>query len=125
MATEICERCGLRPAVATIRRVRPGVGEVTQRLCEVCLEEVRGGSSAFGGRGLFDDFFSDFFDRGFPGTGQTGGDGGDGGAATSVPTRRRGVDQVDVTEYFSDATRELLQRAAQNALERGSMDLDN
>ena len=105
--------------MATVRRVRPGEGEVTQRLCEVCLEEVRGGSSAFGGRGLFDDFFSDFFDRGLPSSR------GSGGGATSVPTRRPGVEQVDITEYFSDATRELLQRAAQNALERGSMDLDS
>jgi ATP-dependent Clp protease ATP-binding subunit ClpC len=123
-ATQRCERCGLRPAVATVRRVRPGVGEETQRLCEVCLAEVRGGSEGLNrgiaGGGLFDDFFSDFFDRGF--AGRSGGDGGD---ATVVPTRRRGVEQVDVTEYFSDAMRELLQRAAQKALEVGSLDLDS
>ena len=124
MATELCERCGLRPAVATVRRVRPGVGEETQRLCEVCLAEVRGGTEGvnrgIGGRGLCDDFFSDFFDRGFP-----SGTAGNGEAATAAPTRRRGVEQVDVTEYFSDATRELLQRAAQKALEWGSLDLDS
>jgi ATP-dependent Clp protease ATP-binding subunit ClpC len=123
-ATQLCERCGLRPAVATVRRVRPGVGEETQRLCEVCLAEVRGGSEGLSrgiaGGGLFDDFFSDFFDRGF--AGRSGGDGGD---ATAVPTRRRGVEQVDITEYFSDAMRELLQRAAQRALEVGSLDLDS
>src|SRR4051812_46077747 len=120
MATVMCERCGLRPAVATVRRVRPGVGAETQRLCEVCLAEVRGGSEGFGGGGLFDDFFSDFFDRGFPSTSR-----GDGEGGIAAPTRRRGVEQVDVTEYFSDATRELLQRAAQHALERGSLDLDS
>jgi ATP-dependent Clp protease ATP-binding subunit ClpC len=118
MATELCERCGIRPAVATVRRVRPGVGEETQRLCEVCLAEVRRGAPDLGGRGLFDDFFSDFFQRGFGGP-----PGGDGESA--APTRRRGVEQVDVTEYFSDATRELLQRAAQKALEWGSLDLDS
>jgi ATP-dependent Clp protease ATP-binding subunit ClpC len=32
---------------------------------------------------------------------------------------------VDVTEFFSDATRGLLQRAAQTALEWGSLDLDS
>jgi hypothetical protein len=32
MSTVICERCGIRPAVASVRRVRPGVGEETQRL---------------------------------------------------------------------------------------------
>ena len=70
MATVTCERCGLRPAVATVRRTVPGRGSTTQQLCEVCLAEVRGGaegyggSRGFGGRGLFDDFFSDFFDDG-------------------------------------------------------------
>ena len=31
---------------------------------------------------------------------------------------------MDVTQFFSDATRELLQRAARTALEWGSLDLD-
>ena len=75
MATVTCERCGLRPAVASVRRTVPGRGSTTQRLCEVCLAEVRGGAEGyggtggFGGRGLFDDFLSDFFDRGFGGRG--------------------------------------------------------
>ena len=34
------------------------------------------------------------------------------------------VEQVDITQFFSDATRELLQRAAQLALDWGSLDLD-
>ena len=42
----------------------------------------------------------------------------------SAPQRQRQVDRVDITEFFSDATRELLQRAAQTALEWGSLDLD-
>jgi ATP-dependent Clp protease ATP-binding subunit ClpC len=67
-------------------------------------------SSRFGGRSLFDDFFSDFFDQG-PSAGRV-----------SAPTRQ--VERVDVTQFFSDATRELLQRAAQTALEWGSLDLD-
>ena len=116
MSTVMCERCGIRPAVASVRRVRPGVGAETQRLCEVCLAEVRGGTPGFGGRGLFDDFFSDFFDRGF--------DEPAGGSPADTATRRRGVEQIDVTEYFSDATRELLQRAAQKAVDWGSLDLD-
>jgi ATP-dependent Clp protease ATP-binding subunit ClpC len=126
MATVTCERCGLRPAVASLRRTVPGRGSTTQRLCEVCLAEVRGGAEGyggtggFGGRGLFDDFLSDFFERGFGGRAV-----GDGEGGTAAPaTRRRGVEQVDITEYFSDATRELLQRAAQKALEWGSLDLD-
>jgi ATP-dependent Clp protease ATP-binding subunit ClpC len=124
LATTICERCGIRPAVASVRRVRPGVGAETQQLCEVCLAEVRGGSQGFGGRGLFDDFFSDFFERGSGGGPTSPLDRSYGDRPPATPTRRRGVEQVDVTEYFSDATRELLQRAAQKALEWGSLDLD-
>ncbi|TMK93059.1 MAG: AAA family ATPase [Actinobacteria bacterium] len=69
-------------------------------------------ANRFGGRGsLFDDFFSDFFgDR--PSSGQV-----------AAPSRQ--VERVDVTQFFSDATRELLQRAAQTALEWGSLDLDS
>jgi ATP-dependent Clp protease ATP-binding subunit ClpC len=66
------------------------------------------------GRSLFDEFFSDFFD-GFGGRSA-----GEGLAARP----RRPVEQIDVTQYFSDATRQLLQRAAQRAVERGSLDLD-
>src|SRR5918992_4595835 len=72
---------------------------------------------------LFDEFFSDFFDRPF------GADQGTGPSAvrpgTPAQTARRRVEQVDITDYFSDATRELLQRAAQKALEWGSLDLDS
>jgi ATP-dependent Clp protease ATP-binding subunit ClpC len=122
MATQMCDVCGIRPAVATVRRTGPDGSVQEQRLCQVHLAEVQreSGASPFsglGGRGsLFDDFFSDFFDRG-------AGGGLPGGGTT--PTRpRRGVEQVDVTEFFSDATRELLQRAAQRAMESGSLDLD-
>src|SRR5215203_4530799 len=41
-----------------------------------------------------------------------------------MPAQQRQVERVDVTQFFSDATRELLQRAAQTALEWGSLDLD-
>jgi ATP-dependent Clp protease ATP-binding subunit ClpC len=124
MATQMCDVCGIRPAVATVRRTLPDGTVEEQRLCQLHLAEAqRGGSSPFsglGGRGsLFDDFFSDFFDRGSAGSPLSGG-GGD--APATRP--RRGVEQVDVTEFFSDATRELLQRAAQRAMEWGSLDLN-
>ena len=71
---------------------------------------------------LFDEFFSEFFDRPF---GVEGGMSPSGaGTSTSAPPARRPVEQVDITQFFSDATRELLQRAAQLALEWGSLDLD-
>src|SRR5687768_11115776 len=40
MAAQMCQRCGQRPAVATVRRTGP-TGEVQeQSLCEVCLAEL-------------------------------------------------------------------------------------
>jgi ATP-dependent Clp protease ATP-binding subunit ClpC len=68
----------------------------------------------FGRRSLFDDFFSDFF-----------GDGPSGGPTEGrVSAPQRQAERVDVTEFFSDATRALLQRAARTAVEWGSLDLD-
>ena len=46
-----------------------------------------------------------------------------GGGIAAPPARQ--ADRVDVTQFFSDATRGLLQRAAQTALEWGSLDLDS
>jgi len=105
----VCQRHG-RPAVASRVRLRPDGTQEVEYLCELDLAEERM-SSRFGGRGsLFDDFFSDFL-----------GDGGT-GTRTSAPSRQ--VERVDVTQFFSDATRELLQRAAHTALDWGSLDLD-
>jgi ATP-dependent Clp protease ATP-binding subunit ClpC len=70
-----------------------------------------------GHRSLFDDFFSDFFGDSASGTGA--------GTGGRVSAPQRQVERVDVTQFFSDATRELLQRAAQTALEWGSLDLDS
>src|SRR5918998_4842285 len=103
-----CQRHG-RPAVASRVRLRPDGTQETEYLCEIDLAEERM-SSRFGGRSLFDDFFSNFFDQG-PSAGRV-----------AAPSRQ--VERVDITEFFSDATRELLQRAAQTALEWGSLDLD-
>jgi ATP-dependent Clp protease ATP-binding subunit ClpC len=111
MATEqhFCERHH-RPAVASRVRLRPDGTQEVEYLCELDLAEERL-SNRFGGSSLFDDFFSDFF-------------GGDGPARRPVATPQRQVERVDVTQFFSDATRELLRRAAQTAVEWGSLDLD-
>jgi ATP-dependent Clp protease ATP-binding subunit ClpC len=125
-ATRMCDVCGVRPAVVTVRRVVPGEPPRTENLCEVHAAEagVGGGRSPFGGSSLgggslFDEFFNRFFDdepMTTPGAGS--------GARRAAPRRGRG-EQVDITQYFSDATNELLQRAAQRAMERGSLDLTN
>jgi ATP-dependent Clp protease ATP-binding subunit ClpC len=105
----VCQRHG-RPAVASRTRLRPDGTQEVEYLCEIDVAEER--MRRLGGRrSLFDDFFSDFL--------------GDGGTAGErMPAPQRQVERVDVTQFFSDATRELLQRAAQTALEWGSLDLD-
>jgi ATP-dependent Clp protease ATP-binding subunit ClpC len=106
----VCQRHG-RPAVASRVRLRPDGTQEVEYLCDIDLAEERM-SSRFGGRGsLFDDFFSDFF--------------GDAPAGRRDATPARQVERVDVTQFFSDATRELLQRAAHTAVEWGSLDLDS
>jgi ATP-dependent Clp protease ATP-binding subunit ClpC len=107
----LCQRHG-RPAVASRVRLRPDGTQEVEYLCEIDLAEERISGRLGGSRSLFDEFFSDFFDR------------ARGGAApTQTPARR--AESVDVTQFFSDATRELLQRAAQTALEWGSLDLES
>src|SRR5215207_4451536 len=118
MATRMCDICGIRPAVVTVRRVVPGEGQRVEHLCEIHAAEAGAGRSSFGGRSplgggsLFDDFFGRFFDE--ETLGRTRG----GGMASP-----RQAEQVDISQFFSDSTTNLLQRAAQQALEWGSLDL--
>ncbi|MEA2447204.1 MAG: ATP-dependent Clp protease ATP-binding subunit ClpC, partial [Actinomycetota bacterium] len=114
----MCDRCGIRPAVGSIKRVRPGGQAETEYLCEIHLAETQRGGSDFGGLGLFDDFFNRFFESS-RGGGQPVGAGGQPAQRTDPR-----VEQIDVTQLFSDATRELLQRAAEQAVEWGSLDID-
>ena len=122
MATTICEIDGVRPAVATVR-IRQNGEERTIAVCEEHLRELQGqsrgaGRSPFGGRSsLFDEFFSDFFGDS-PLGGRTAGDGA--GMTTTRP--RRPAEQIDVTQYFSDATRQLLQSAPLHRLLRGLLE---
>jgi ATP-dependent Clp protease ATP-binding subunit ClpC len=118
MATRrMCDVCGIRPAVVTVRRIVPGEGQRVEHLCEIHAAEAGVGRSSFGGRSplgggsLFDDFFDRFFDE--EPLGARGGG--------TVPQRQ--AEQVDITQFFSDSTTELLQRAAQQAVEWGSLDL--
>jgi ATP-dependent Clp protease ATP-binding subunit ClpC len=113
MASRLCDVCGARPATVAIRRIVPGGGQRIEHLCELHAAQARGGRSAFGGGSLFDDFFNQFFEpaaepRRIPVEAEAG---------------RRRAEQVDVTRFFSDSTNELLQRAAQRAMEWGNTDL--
>jgi ATP-dependent Clp protease ATP-binding subunit ClpC len=62
---------------------------------------------------LFDDFFNQFFET----------PGGSRRIPIGEETTGRRAEQVDVTQFFSDSTNELLQRAAKRAMEWGSADL--
>jgi ATP-dependent Clp protease ATP-binding subunit ClpC len=113
----MCDVCGVRPAVTTMRRIAPGEPPRIEYLCEVHAAQARGGGRRlpFGGSGgPFDDFFNRFFDEGSHRIPIGGG-----GASP-----RRQAEQVDITQFFSDSTSELLQRAAQQAAEWGSLDLN-
>src|SRR5689334_14257226 len=110
----LCQRHG-RPAIASRVRLRPDGTQEVEYLCEIDLAEERMSGRLGGGRSLFDEFFSDFFDRSPSGGAGTG--------RAQAPARR--AESVDVTQFFSDATRQLLQRAAQTALEWGSLDLES
>src|ERR687895_1872843 len=121
MATRrMCDVCGIRPAVVTVRRVVPGEGQRVEHLCEIHAAEAGVGHSTFGGRSplgggsLFDDFFDRFFDESPRGSPRGGG---------VVP--RRQAEQVDITQFFNDSTTELLQRAAGQAVEWGNLDLSS
>src|SRR5215216_4651794 len=123
MATRMCEVCGVRPATLAIRRIVPGEPPRIEHLCEVHAAEARGGRSRLGGSplgggSLFDDFFSRFFEEG------ASGDAGRSSAGRTSVAPERSAEQVDITQLFSDSTNELLQRAARQAAQWGSADLN-
>ena len=123
MATRMCEVCGVRPATVAIRRIVPGEPPRIEHLCEVHAAEARGGrsrprGSPLGGGSLFDDFFGRFFEES-----ASGGAGRSSAGPRSVAPERS-AEQVDITQLFSGSTNELLQRAARQAAEWGSADLN-
>jgi ATP-dependent Clp protease ATP-binding subunit ClpC len=123
MATRMCEVCGVRPATVAIRRIVPGEDPRIEHLCGVHAAEARGGrsrlgGSSLGGGSLFDDFVNRFFEED-----ASGGAGGTSARRRNVVPERR-AEQVDITQLFSDSTDELLQRAARQAAQWGSADLN-
>jgi ATP-dependent Clp protease ATP-binding subunit ClpC len=91
-----------------------------EHLCEIHAAEARGrrsslGGPSLGGGSIFDDFFSSFLDA--PEGGMD--------SPTHRTTPSRGAEQVDITQFFSNSTSALLQRAARRAGEWGSVNLDD
>ena len=105
----MCQRHG-RPAVASRVRTRPDGTQEVEYLCELDLAQERMSRRLGGGGSLFDEFFSDVF--------------GESPLSRRQAAPARQAETVDVTQFFSDATRELLRHAAQTALDWGSLDLD-
>jgi ATP-dependent Clp protease ATP-binding subunit ClpC len=122
----ICERCGLRPAAATVRAVARGLPPRDIQLCEVCLRE--GQLAARGiNRGLFDQFLASLFRSGSaPGDGSPDGGTGDGeGGPGTPPPGGPEIRHLDITEFFSTSTRRVVRRAGELAVQRGSQEVDD
>ena len=115
----LCQRCGQRPAVAQIRQARPGMPALVENLCQVCVQERRFGQG--GHPGTFDDFFARFFGSGGPG----GPDTPERSAGSPGPWGAPGPQQVDITRFFSQATRQVLHQAAHRAVDWGSREVDS
>ncbi len=111
---KLCDVCGVRPAAVKIRRLVPGEPPRIEHLCEIHAAQAGGSRSSFGGGSLFDDFFSRFFDMPEGPSRAT--------PRGAIPGRQ--AEQVDITRFFSDSTSELLQRAARQAADWGSPDLN-
>src|SRR4051812_30289590 len=95
-----------RPAVASRVRILPDGTRQTEYLCDIDLAEERM-SRRFGGSGLFDDFFSDFFGSG---------GGGDTRVAPPHPQVSRGARRP----FFSDPAPPAPRGAAASAWPRRS-----
>jgi ATP-dependent Clp protease ATP-binding subunit ClpC len=111
--TTMCDVCGVRPSVVTVRRIPPGGPPRNENLCEVHAARAGArprGHGPYGGGSLFDEFFGRFFDQ------ETAG-----GGTARAPSGR--AEQVDITRLFSESMAELLQRAAGRAADAGSRDL--
>ena len=109
----LCQRHG-RPAVASRVRVRPDGTQEVEYLCEIDLAEERMSGPARRWPKPFRRVLLRLLRPLADGRRRW---------ADGAPARR--AESVDVTQFFSDATRELLQRAAQTALEWGSLDLES
>ena len=69
-------------------------------------------ASDFSRFGQFDDLFRQFFDDSWPSARPLG------------ATRQRQMERVDVTQFFSEATNEIIEAAARTAVEWGEGEID-
>ncbi len=129
MAVNICEICHSRPATVRVRVSRDGREQVME-LCDVDYARLRQRErraqspleSLFGG--FYEDVFGPFGGMEGFGLGGNGGAREPGEPSPLARRRRRDREAIDVSEYLSEQTRELLQRAAQQAVEWGKREVD-
>ncbi len=128
-----CDRCQSREASLQVTRTVNGRPE-RYRLCYACAEEMGvagtgtpAKTGASSGEGMFGSFpgFGGFFDDPFFGRGEhehgspLGAD-----SHRSIGGRGPSTEQVNIMDAFSDRAKEVLQKAAQAAIEAGSPSLD-
>jgi ATP-dependent Clp protease ATP-binding subunit ClpC len=122
---ELCDLCGVRPATVRARVTRSGESEVLN-LCEIDYRRLaarqRSASpleSLFGGRSsLFDDFFGDsgsFFGGRVESEGR---------AFDEAPARAAGRRIGEPEDRLSDHAKEILQSAAERAVQFGRREVD-
>lgn len=112
MRATLCDICHERPAVITVTRVKNGQKETFQ-VCEqdyVALQRQTHLPSSFDS--LLGSFFSSF-EEDFPSFSSRMG--------YPLPRRR---ESLDISQYFSDQTKELIQEAARVTLQFGRREVD-
>ncbi|CAN7584662.1 AAA family ATPase [Phenylobacterium sp. LjRoot219] len=124
---DLCDVCGVRPA--TVRATVASDGERrTLNLCEIDYRRLAARQRASspleslfsGGRSsLFDDFFGDSWGGRFGGDPFEPAAAEEGGARSGAPRPRRSS-----TENLSEHAKEILQKAAQEAVEMGRREVD-
>jgi ATP-dependent Clp protease ATP-binding subunit ClpC len=107
---QICDICGFRPATTEVTVVEDGQRRVVH-VCNVDLRKLQQQSSSpfnrmFGGENIFDNLFGDVDDLSRFGP---------------LPRHR---EAVDIDQYLSEHTKELIQQAAQVAVEFGRVEVD-
>lgn len=114
MAERLCEICNTRPATMKVRVSRDGTQEIME-ICDIDYRRLIAGSRRSPFESLFgSDVFSNFF-------------GDDRFSYFDSPrqtSQRHERDSVNLTDYFSDQLKEILQAAANDAAVAGKSELD-
>ncbi|HEY9789976.1 MAG TPA: ATP-dependent Clp protease ATP-binding subunit [Candidatus Obscuribacterales bacterium] len=118
MSSQLCEICHQRPATMTVRMSEDG-RERALNICDYDYRRLRRRErraspfESMFGSDLFNDFFGSQFGDEFPSPGQRIGDRG-----------RAREETIDLNDYFSEQTKEILQHAAQRTAELGRKEVD-